>query len=152
MMKSKKGFTLVELAIVIVVIGILAAIAIPRFLTMQEAAGKAALDANFDGLRTAIVAVKARMGRFPTTAELDRGYVRIDGDNKAFFSSPVERYSDETYSNYLVNRSAPSGVTRVGSGRCRSGAALYLLNKYPNPDVYGVVCYDQAKGTLKKTW
>ena len=65
MMKGNKGFTLVELAIVIVVIGILAAIAVPRFLTMQEAAGKAALDANFDALRTTITAAKARTGVYP---------------------------------------------------------------------------------------
>ncbi len=152
MMKSKKGFTLVELAIVIVVIGILAAIAIPRFLTMQEAAGKAALDANFDGLRTAVVAVKARLGRFPTLNEMDHGYVVISGDRKAFFSSPNDKYSDATYSNYLIRQRAPKDATLVGSGRCKNGSTLYLINKYPNPDVYGAICYDQASGTLRKTW
>jgi len=156
MMKSKKGFTLVELAIVIVVIGILAAIAIPRFLTMQEAAGKAALDANFDALRTAVVAVKSRTGAYPSATEFDRGYGRdpVSGQVYYFFSSPNTRYSDAWYSDNLIQTRAPSGVTRVGrNDRCPSGySTYYLVNKQPNPDVYGKICYNPRNGDLKKQW
>jgi prepilin-type N-terminal cleavage/methylation domain-containing protein len=51
---NKKGFTLIELLIVVVIIGILAAIAIPKFGESRERAYVSAMQSDMNQLRTAM--------------------------------------------------------------------------------------------------
>lgn len=53
MLSNKKGFTLIELLIVVVIIGILAAIAIPKFANTKEKAYVASMKADLRNLVTA---------------------------------------------------------------------------------------------------
>ena len=53
-MKNNKGFTLIELIMVTIILGILAAVAIPRYTTSVSAAEAAAEDAVISGIRAGL--------------------------------------------------------------------------------------------------
>ena len=63
-MRTNKGFSLVELMIVVAIIGILAAIAIPNFITMQLKAKRSEIPGNVDGIKTAEFAYEASFDAF----------------------------------------------------------------------------------------
>ena len=53
-LKSQEGFTLIELVIIIILIGVLAAIAIPRYVDLRDNAVRAAAQATLDAGRAAV--------------------------------------------------------------------------------------------------
>lgn len=58
----QRGFTLIELLIVVIILAILAAILIPQFSSSTVDAQETALDANLNGLRTAMELYKVQHG------------------------------------------------------------------------------------------
>jgi type IV pilus assembly protein PilA len=70
MLKGKKGFTLIELMIVVAIIGILAAIAIPNFLRFQAKSKQSEAKGNLGGIFTAEVAYQGERNFFGNFAEI----------------------------------------------------------------------------------
>lgn len=81
----KKGFTLIELIMVIVIISILAAIAIPKFIDLRNNAKQAACDGNVATIRSAVAAYYAKTAvegtaSFPSSLTLATFYSNYFAD------------------------------------------------------------------------
>jgi len=69
--RKSKGFTLIELMIVVAIIGILAAIAIPRFANLIDRAREARTQGNLGSLRSALaIYYGSTDGTWPTAGTL----------------------------------------------------------------------------------
>lgn len=90
MMRKEEGFTLVELLIVIAIIGVLAMVAVPRFMDMQSDSVIKACLANQGTLETAIeqyASLTATLGTYPgkqkdlIDSKILKRYVYCPGNN-----------------------------------------------------------------------
>ena len=62
MVKQQKGFTIIELVVVIVILGILAAVAFPKFQDLSGSAKTAVLNAGVAAFKSAAVITYAKNG------------------------------------------------------------------------------------------
>ncbi|OHB77672.1 MAG: type II secretion system protein GspG [Planctomycetes bacterium RBG_16_55_9] len=66
---SNTGFTLIELMIVVVILGLLATIIMPRMLNRPEQARRMKAKIDIRNIESALALFKTDTGRFPTTSE-----------------------------------------------------------------------------------
>ena len=68
-LKAQHGFTLIELMVVMIILGLLAALVVPRMFGRIGEAKKKAANAQIELFGTALDSFRLDVGRYPTTAE-----------------------------------------------------------------------------------
>ena len=122
-MTSRKGFTLIELMVVIFIVGILAAVAIPIMRGRIDAAKWSEGKASAGSIRTAIRALHAEKGPdfdYSTITTLDQlGFAATDLDGKYFlqadYAFSITGGDPLTYTITVGPSTAAEGPTTPGS-------------------------------------
>ena len=108
-MNHNKAFTLVEILIVVIILGILAAIVIPQFTAASDDARSAALSSDLHTVRTQIELYKVQHGdTLPTAALVDELTSKTD------FSGAVGTGATHIYGPYLQKFPTNPYVTTGG--------------------------------------
>jgi prepilin-type N-terminal cleavage/methylation domain-containing protein len=103
--KPRRGFTLVELAVVVVIIGVLAAFGVPRFLQSVERSKASEAFGYLAAMRSAQERYQAREGTYAENA----GDLDIDYSPPKYFDVGTITATEDTWTLTLTRKVGSSG-------------------------------------------
>ena len=128
MLRNTKGFTLIELLIVVVIIGILAAIAIPKFGATKEKAFRATITSDLKNFVTAEESYFADYNQYGTAANVvsadlwkestDVVLLSTDGNATGFSATATHPGTGKTCGVFVGDATPPSMAPNEGQVKC----------------------------------
>ena len=100
--RNRKGFTLIELMIVVVILGLLATTVMPKILDRPEKARRVKAKADIRTIQSMLAMFKADTGRFPTTAEGLQALVTNPGIDNYDSGGYLDQYPKDPWGNPYI--------------------------------------------------
>jgi MSHA pilin protein MshA len=139
MTQKQRGFTLIELVVVIVILGILAAVALPRFVNLQSDAKAASMKGLAGGLRASMELIRARWLVTGSTGAAT--VLTADGTSVAVGTGSGASAGVPTVAGILVAVGSLSGYSNATAGT--------VVTFTPSGGPTGcTVTYDAANGAV----
>ena len=138
MKKNQEGFTLIELMVVIVIIGILVAIALPNFIGATDRAKNANVKSNAHTTQTMLESYGVDYGgKYPTNV----ANLKTEATNGSYFkvfANPFDGSTTTSMADFTVHATVPT-----------AGAVLYNMQDTANAARYFVYGADKNKALIQ---
>jgi type IV pilus assembly protein PilA len=128
LMHKQKGFTLIELMIVVAIIGILAAIAIPNFLRFQAKSKQAEAKTNLGALGVSAESYRAEKDTYRAGAWTDLAWAPVGTTRYAYYYSGTDGAGVITSLGLLGGTpAAPNILCTLGDPTTAVGGTAFLF-------------------------
>lgn len=119
-LRAKKGFTLVELVVVIAIIGVLAAILVPTMIGVVQ-------DSNITSANSTASQIKTQASAFLTKADADKNAIRgTDSMAKLKFTVTSSGWTDAGSDTVTFGTASPAKYTVTGGTDKNADFALFM--------------------------